>query len=459
MNKEMLLDDILKEKALKEKLALPKDLDQKINDTLKNLPKRKKHKHKAFRVTSTAAAAVLFAVICFSTAFPAYARNMPVVSSVFQYLSDKNLIDKEYVMYNSDLNLSKTSNDVTVTINSIVYDGIDLSIGYTVESKNEMNSVPHMLYKEFKINGKSANFGSGGTGQLLDKNTYVGVDSFSVAQDYLPKELRSNNYVKLPDSFIMDLNIQEFSNGLKGNWDFKFRVSLDKIKGKAQATKISVDLTALRPGLKVTEVIFTPVNTAIRTVEDFNTSNRDIGYVVYDDKGRLLNRKGGTGSGNPKVGSKYSEYTFRNVYEDTKFITFIPIVEKEEFRKNIENSKGSYTFEKKEMPLNIEGTTILSLGKVGDYKINKVEFLQDKTLVYYECTGLLWAVRPYLPIITDGQGKDYEFYRYPIKDLENHNYIVELPPLQKYEQYKLNAVDMEKIEELREDYKFTIQVR
>lgn len=464
MDKDMLLDDILKEKASYEEIALPKDLDIKIKETLKNLPERKKKRNIFFRTTSTAAAVFIIAATCLSAAFPAYARNVPVVSSVFKFLSDKNLIDKDYISYSSDLNLSRTSNGVTVTINSIVYDGIDLSIGYTVESKEEMKSTPHILDKEFRINGKLTSFGSGGTGELVNKNTYVGVDSFHVAKDYLPKEIRKNflgGNVSIPDTFIMDLNIKEFSNGVKGKWDFKFRVSQDKIKGKVQIVKTSVDLSALRPNLKVNEAIFTPINTVLRTLEDnlpFNF-HEFVRFLVFDDKGRALPEKGSSGSGSSDINEFYREHRFKNIFEDTKSVTFIPVINTKEYEQKVKSSNGTWKDDMKEVDLNPDDSTILSEGKFGEYKITQIEFFQDKTLVHYECTGLLAAIDPYGLTITDGMEKNYVFRKEMVTDLDYNKFLAELPPLSKNMGYKLSAGDFEKIYDVREDLKFTIEVK
>lgn len=461
MDKEILIDDILKEKAFSEKLSLPGDLDALIKNTIKNLPNRKRKKGSIGKRATIAATIVLVAGISLSAAFPAYARNLPVVSSVFQFLSDSNLIDKDYVEYSSDLNLSKTSNGVTVTINSIAYDGIDLSIAYTVESKEEMKDDPHIADKVFKINGKSTTFGSGGIGKFVNSRTYIGVDSFHVANDYLPKEIKkaqAGGSIKIPDNFIMDLNINKLSNGMEGNWDFKFRVSKDKIQGKVTQVKTNMDLSKIRPTLRVTEVIFTPINTVIRTVENtVETSNFNY-FIVIDDKGRRLSSKGGSGSGSADINKMYWEDTYRNIYEDTKAVTFIPVTLKEEFKQKQKNSNGNFTFDIKEVPLNLTGTTTLSQGKIGEYKITQVELLSDKTIIHYECTNLIASAFQYNFTIKDDEGKEFALNKENVKD-EDGKFVAEIKPLSKDKRYTLSSVDYEKKYEIREDLKFTIDVK
>ncbi|MBK1811946.1 DUF4179 domain-containing protein [Clostridium sp. YIM B02505] len=461
MNNDLLIDDILKEKASSEALRLPEDLNLKIKQTINDLPKRKKNKRLAKR-SAVAAAVTIVAFTGLSAAFPAYARNIPVVNSVFQFLSDKNIIDKEYVKYSSDLNLSKTSNGTTVTINSIAYDGIDLSIAYTVESEKEIKNSPHMLDKEFKINGKVTSFGSGGTGKLVNKNTYVGVDSFHVSNDYLPEEQRKfilGGDVVIPDNFIMDLNIKEFSDGTKGQWDFKFKVSLGEIKGKQKSVKTSIDLSKLVPNLKINEVIFTPMNTVLRTESDNGEVGESARYIIFDDKGRSLLEKGSEGFGSADANKMYWQYNFKNVYDDTKAITFIPIVSTKAYKDTLKNNSGSYQLDTKKSSLNINGTTVLSEGKYGEYKINKVELLRDKTLVYYECTNLLPALQPYSLEIKDDNGKEYYLGKDSVKDLGDNKFVAELELLNKDKKYTISAIDLEKMYDVREDLKFTVDVK
>ena len=457
MNNDLLIDDILKKKASSEILCIPEDLNLKIKQTLTDLPVRKKTRIRFSKIAAAAAIITLAASISFSVAFPAYARNFPVLGSVFQFLSEKNFIDRDYIEYRSDLNLSKTSGNVTVTINSIVYDQIDLNIAYTVESKEELKSEPHILDKEFKINGKIASFGSDGTGALINKNTYAGVDTFHISNDYLPNKITKSTLggdVKLPDNFIMNLNIKQFSDGTKGIWNFKFKVSSDKIKGKVKQVKTSIDLSKLTPGLNVNEVIFTPINTVLRTINaNFNQKNM-VKYYVFDDKGRHLLMKHQSDSGNEN--KMYSQYVFQNIYDDTESVTFIPVVQKKNYTGDSKNTNGSYEFDRKDVTLNFSGTTVLSEGKFGEYTINKVEFFDDKTLLYYECSNYLPSISPYGLIIKDEHDKLLNLGNDVVKELGDNKFVAQIEPLNKNKKYILTAVDLEKRYDMREDLKFSI---
>nr|WP_286172882.1 DUF5643 domain-containing protein [Caproiciproducens sp. MSJ-32] len=247
----------------------------------------------------------------------------------------------------------------------------------------------------------------------------------------------------------MDLDISEFSNGIYGKWDFKFKVSNDKLEGKIVQIDTSIDLSEIRPSLEVTEVIFTPINTVLRTVEDNSSIDFIDNFIVLDDKGRLLEFKSSEGNGSTKLNKTFFEHTFKNIYEDTNSVTFIPVKYREELSQN--------NYDEKEVLLNNYGTTILSQGEIGEYKVTEVEFLEDKTLIHYECTNFLATKYPYSLKIVDSKVKEYKIRNFKEKD--DGSFIGEIGGLSKEEQYKLVATDFEDIYEIREDLKFTIEVK
>lgn len=462
MSKELLMDDILKEKAKNENVKLPKDLDIKIDKTLLELPHRSKSKRgKGFKRFVTAAGIALTIITCFSVAFPTYARNIPIVKSVLEFLGEKNIRYKDYIEYSSDLNLSDTSNGVKVTINSIVYDGIYLSIAYTYESKDEIIERPYMMHRDLKINGSLTDGFSTGSGRFLDKNTYMGVYTISVSNDYIPEYSMKNSLIENIeniDDFTMDLNIKAFSNDIWGDWKFKLKVPKNEMVKNINKVDLSVDLSEVREGLKANEVIFTPINTILRLSENNSwsvaggTAGSIGNFIVVDDKGRNLRSISGEGY-TPSSDAKefYSQEQYRGIYKDTNSVTFIPVVSKKDERHVSE-------YEKNEVLLNNEGETILSYGNLGEYIITKVEFLEDKTLVHYKCTGFIETHYGFALSMVDSDGKEYKFATENLIEGDNE-YIAEIEALPKDKQYKLTAPDYGKIYEVKEDLKFTVDVK
>lgn len=454
INDDILYDEMIFKMAAEEKnKAVPESIDKKIKETIKKLPERKRRTY--IKYAAVAACTALLVFITFSAAFPAMAENIPVVNSVFQFLNEKNLIGSEYLGYTSKVDISKTSNGTTVTINSIAYDGIDLSIGYTVQTSKKMKDEPHILDKIFKINGKRKSFGSSGSGYFINDKTYVGVDTFGTAQDYMPESVRKGilgGNVRIPDSFNLDLDINEFYGDIKGDWDFKFRVTSEMVKGKVKNIKTSVDLSKLQKELKVNELVLTPMNTALRICCQANIDlNRDgLDFIVIDNNNRVLKCKGSEGTGNS--GWTYYQYLFKNIYPDTTSLTFIPVISK--FRGNSNGDDGI------KVPLNKDGVTVIPEGSFGEYKITKVEFLKDKTLFYWHNSGTI----PYncgLIVIKDNEGKQYIMNFFTAKEINEgeNTYITELPALSKDKSYTVKADNIPKYTTLRDDLKFTINIK
>jgi len=461
MSKEMLLDDIIKEKASSEKLVLPEELNIKISDTINSLPNKRKSKVR-IKKTVTAAVITLAALTCLGVVFPTYARNVPFLGSAFQFLSGNNKIDREYVEYSSDINVSKTSKNVKITINNIVFDGVDLSIGYTVESKNEFKKKPAIFAYELNINGQAMTSPADGSGDFIDKHTYVGIDNYHLVNRYLQEENKENisdEGVKIPDNLLIDLNIGSLFDGTNGKWDFKFNISTDKLKGKTKEVKTSIDLSEIDNSLKIDQVIFTPVNTAIRCTTDNLRKIQAASYMAFDDRGRSLPGKNLSRLYSDAAGKIYWQHTFKNIYEGTKSVTFIPITFTKEYNEKIESSREDYKDHSKEVSLSLDGTTILSQGIFGEYKISKVELFEDKTLIHYECTKYIPAISHDGFIVKDKSGKIYNLKNITPVEEGSNKFIAEVDPLSKDKKYILSSGDLEKRFDIREDLKFTVEIK
>lgn len=92
----------------------------------------------------------------------------------------------------------------------------------------------------------------------------------------------------------------------------------------------------------------------------------------------------------------------------------------------------------------------------GIFTITNVSILQQN-----ECTNLLSAMSPYGMDIIDSNNKEYNLTNDIVKETDhlNHKYTAELPVLNKNDQFKLKAVDLEKKYTIKEDMKFTIKIK
>ncbi|WP_027634533.1 DUF4179 domain-containing protein [Clostridium hydrogeniformans] len=452
MNREKIMDDILRDKIMENKIEVPENIKALVKNTIDNLPKKSKKK-KIIKRTIITAATIVIAFSLFSATFPAVAKNIPIVNSVFSFLIENNSIsDSSYIDYSDDIKLSQTSNGVTVVIDSIVYDTMKIAIGYTVKSDKKIEVEPHILDKTFKIDGKVVSFGSGGTGEFIDEYTYVGMDEFSVGKKSFPKSIKASilgGEVDIPDTFNMDLNIRELLGEVKGEWDFRFKVTNEKVKGKVKNIPLNLNLSKIDKDINVKEVITTPINTVIRTSMKNTTEYVDtLSYIVMDDKGKYLQINGASGNGG--INTFHNEEYFSKVNDNTASLTFIPYIR----RSNEAIKSGSRKF--KEEKLNNKGETIISFGKLGGVTVESVDFLEDKTLVRHKSTGNLSSMYETHLVLVDSNGKEYE----STKITEDNDIIIrEFPKLNPNESYKIKIADYESEIKLMEDSSFTVNIK
>lgn len=453
MNNDFFIDEKLKDKSKRERIKIPKSLDEKIETTLNNLGKSNKNNSKIIKRSIVAASITLVVVTTFGLSIPSYAKNLPIIGSIFKLLNE----DKNLEEYSSEINITKESKGVKVTINSIVYDGINLNVAYTVETEKSMTVEPHILDKDFKINGKITTFGSSGNGKFInqDNTVYKGIDTFSVNSSYIPGEVKNKmllgGNVEVPDSFNLDINIKEFLGDIKGKWNFKIPVTKDKVNGNIKEVDLNINLSNILKNMKIYKLISTPINTVIYG-EGANTpineqGDFDLGsmmYYVYDDKGRAVLGQGMELAGDEET--CYFKHEFKEIYDDSESLTLIPIKSKE----NVEPNNI-------EAPLNLGGNTSISGNNVANLTITKVENLEDKTKVYFNSK---YPTIMYPHTIVDNLTGDIYDTISSVQSLDNgKDFYIEFKKLKDEGNYIVKCRDISKDYIIYEQDKFTVSLK
>lgn len=466
-----LFDDKIRQKLKNEINYIPEDINIKIDDAAMKIEKRR------FNVKNICSICACFIgiTLLLGMAMPTYASNIPIIGSIFQIFNKKTY--ENYDKYASDLNITKESNGLKMTINKVVYDGIELSVFYTVESKEKMKDTPRFPGAELKINGKITTFGAGGTGKLSDDGkTFIGSIEYNTSdKKYIPKEIQEESllggYVEVPDEFIFSLNIDEIglSNPIKGKWNFNIPVSSEKINGKVNEKECDIDLNNIANEYHINKIITTPLNTAIQgTVmnEKGDSNSNDLSFTAFDDKGRYIEYKsGGASSGLPDEDDNYISYfsnEFKEVYDDTESLTFIPY--KHKFNES-DNTKKEIT-EK----LNLKGETKLYSDDGKEYAtIAKIKTENGKTKIYYKSKyGVHVAPieitnnKTNEKILSVDNSDDWN-YRKQEEDIiyisNSDEYVITCDNEIKQGDYSIKTIDKSKSIEVYNDDKFTIKIK
>lgn len=452
MNNDFYIDKKLKDMARSENKEIPKSINKKIEDTLSNLDDNNRIKNKRslknIKRGVIAASITLVSFIAFGLTMPSYAKSLPVIGSIFSLLN----VDKNFEEYSSDIDITKESNGVKVTINSIVYDSINLAIAYTVETEREMKSEPHILDKDFKVNGKITTFSSGGKGKFINTNKtiYKGIETFNINSSYIPRSVKDEvllgGNVEVPDKFNLDINIREFLGNIKGEWNFKIPVTSEKVKGRIKEIDLNINLKNIKDGMKLNKLICTPINTVfygedISEKNNFYTEN--MMYFIRDDKGRVILEEG-----NSLVGNKekcYFQNQFKKIYDDSESLTVVPIRSKESLKPYIIK-----------VPLNLNGNTDIISGNF-NLKITKVEILDDKTKIYFN-GKYPTIMRPH-NIVDKESGEEFNLISGIQQSDSGEDLMVEFKKLREGREYLIECNDISKNYNIYEEDKFTVSLK
>lgn len=394
-----LFDEKIREQLKKENRYIPDKVDRVFDEAIESGRKRWDLK---FRRVAGLCAAFIACIMILGMTVPTYASNVPIIGNLFEVF--KLNIYENYDKYDSDLNISKENNGINFTINKVIYDGLDLEVFYTIESEVEMEYIPRFLDYQIKVNGNATSFSSGERGEFLDSNKiYIGNIRYSVNDLSVPKEIQEEEnyggYVEIPDEFLLSLEINEIgdiqeTNIVKGSWNFDIPVSNEKLRGGIKEANINIDLGDIFEGAIVNKLVVTPINTLIQgEIKEKNASIS--GFMVFDDKGRYIQPKSGQGRGHEENGEYkyYFSHNFKEIYEGTKSLMFIPydndilIREWENSEKSKDSESGGMSYTNPELSelLNLQGETKLNSEDGKEYvTITKVEVVEGKTKLYFK---------------------------------------------------------------------------
>lgn len=443
-------------------------------------------KHKRFKLKQAAgicAACLMITVILGITA-STYASNIPVLKNIFKTFKLNRY--ENYDMYASDIDVTKESNGIKMTINKVIYDGLDLELFYTLEFQEPINKKPDFKDIDIEINGKKANFGYGASGEFYNDNkTYVGrIDYSIVSKSMIPEDMSefNDNAIDIPDQFMLNvifnkIQVRRDEKYIKGKWKFDIPVTDESTRDKVKEYDTKIDLSSIQKGLKVNKITTTPINTVLQISNKDNTENI-LSFIAFDDKGRSIERKSLKSTARENDDREYMEFTnayFKEPYEDTKSITFIPyhmIFDEDRLKNSSSNSDSAVAGKESsdgriEIKLNLNGETKLTTKNGKDYGvITKVEVLDDKTNLYYKPT--IGNYNIFEGIYNNNKNYDvaYPVYHGDCKDevitkyiSETGEFVVQFNKPLTSDEYTLSYYDNSKVEVYYFDKAFTVNIK
>ncbi len=300
---------------------------RKLKDSIKKDSIKKKNNWKKKAIV--AASIGVIATATFGTIFPSYAKNIPIIGDIFRALdNDKNGLYDNYKENANEINVTKESKGISITVNDAVFDGKTINLTYTIESDKDLGDKISFVGSPIVIKGDEYTGSTGNSNVVkVAKNTYVGQDNLTIS-----------NFVDSPrDSVHLQLNIKKlissdkdflYEKDIKGHW--KFDITLDAIKGNTQVINQSVQKEGATATIK--ELNISPMSMSMiysQKISKDILDKWDSAYLdikVKDDLGNNYSGEGNGGSGDIYGNMTWSK-TLEKPKENATKLIITPIVE------------------------------------------------------------------------------------------------------------------------------------
>lgn len=322
-----LLNDINIDENEFEEMEVSELEKAKVKNTLKKSINKKRKMKSWKKNVAVASILVGLSATTFGLTFPAYAKNIPVIEDIFRFFDNgraDNSIqgnvskDEEkglyynYKKFSHEINITKESNGVKITVNDAVFDGKTVSITYSIESEQDLGE--NAFIDSPNIEGVGAMGGIGKTTKI-DKSNYVGILTLSNLEE---TKLDIAN-IKWDIDSIQNIDNQTV---IKGDWKFAF--SLNAVDSTMQLSDSSSEQNGVK--VNIEKVSVTPMSFIVYYDQIVSESIRnkwdgvDVELEIKDDLGNVYSGEGNGGKGTDSYNMSLSK-TFEKLDENaTKLI-------------------------------------------------------------------------------------------------------------------------------------------
>jgi len=266
-----------------------KQAEEQKNMTQKPVQIKRKSKRKPLLYVASAAAA--FSIMVGSAAYvsPTFASTLsqlPIVGSVFSNSGYLGLKQASEQGLTSTIGEKHTINGISVTIDEVLYDASNITVGLTIDSEKKLGDYYLGAGPNFTINGKNPKVSSGGYGEkVLSSTVRTGIARFEVKED-------------MPDSFEMGLTLE----GKEGEkWEFSVPVkkitnTIDvPVNHQQQAEGIQLDVSKI--SLSPTGIALDYKASEKGTIDNPHIGASFIEFRITDEHGKEITSHSGGGEG------------------------------------------------------------------------------------------------------------------------------------------------------------------
>ncbi|MFH0070727.1 DUF4179 domain-containing protein [Peribacillus sp. NPDC056705] len=292
--------------------------EDQINLNKESLQEKRKSKRKPL-VYTAAAAVVAFGILVGSSYIsPALANGLsrlPIIGSVFSdsgILGLKQASDKGLT---SAIGETQTVNGISVTLDEVLYDQTNITVGFTVESEEELSDDYFGAGMDFTINGEQPpnGFSGGYHEKVVSPTVRTGIVDFAVTEE-------------MPEEFELGLVLRG-ENGEK--WMFSTPIEVI-----SELVRVPVNHKQQAEGIKLTvsELVLSPSGVGLSyEASEKGNLNDELGASYIDFRMTDENGKEITSHSGPVTGKRHKgimvfngQNKFDPVSEGVKELTITP---------------------------------------------------------------------------------------------------------------------------------------
>lgn len=308
----MMTDKIPSFKEQIDEIHVPMEkLDDIIFKTVQeHAPKRKKS-WRSKVVYSASAAVVAFGLLVGSaTVSPVMAEfvsKIPIIGSVFSESTDAGLAQVSELGFTQIIGEAKKVDDKILTIEEAFYDGVRLSVSYSLASETPIESDYFSSGPGFRIDGQA--YHSTILRSLKD-----------ITPTYHTGFLNVEIEEELPDQFTLDL---VFGGKRSERWEFSIpiqsatNVKTIEINHQQQVAGVNVTITEVSSGLGGLKLSY-----EASTSEEVSFFTSSLAFYIEDELGNEIAHYSGVGQGTDKILQGYQ--WFNPINEASKQIKITP---------------------------------------------------------------------------------------------------------------------------------------
>lgn len=335
-------DKKIRQLAKDEKLEIPKDIDNRLDEILYDIEEKRHRKNRPFKVAMLVA---MISTLTITTAFG--------IEHILEYFShNKNSIYKpdenDFIKMGAVVNKTVKDKNIEFTVDNISMDDNYINIFYTVKSKKNIKKINEGYKDPYLANPIPYVFING---ENITPAGFVEHEATYVSN----KELKGMRKVDVSETNIkngetLEIRVRDIF-GKKGNWSVY--VEADKIKAQNQTYNYDINKKAtvnldydyedkivnIKHYLDIKKVSISPFASKITIKEKASTFFENwtpmLGntFALFDENNKSLDIIDKGGSGPDENGESEESYEFLKADKDTKSLTLVPI----EFDTRIEN--------------------------------------------------------------------------------------------------------------------------